>query len=268
MIRITKFNDSVYLTEITEGTIDFVQDYLKILVSDNDLFKGVGNSTGLIRIPSTRLVERDYNTLDIAIANSEGIEDVKFDYLRQNLLDSLFKNSIQFLIAHEYFHVYNGHVDYIYYLRNIKEYNEGIGDSKLSPLDNQTLEMDADSSATCFLYDLLCNNFNSKYNEVKLIGKIPLSTPPLEGTEKQKIIYYVLFVAYFILKFTSLKRISTIDDLKRSSHPSQGMRMQFIAGALHAKVALEDKNLEEFVIMCSLRVMKDDVPPEKRSSVK
>ena len=70
-------------------------------------------------------------------------DDVLFDADRMTLHNYLYTLCLSFIIRHEIWHIANGHVDYL--RSQLCELFYEHSNNTLSPLDNQTLEMDADS---------------------------------------------------------------------------------------------------------------------------
>lgn len=123
----------------------------------------------------------------------------------------LFYIASKFLISHEFFHLYGGHCDLLNALstRTIKlgiEYSDAYG---LSPLDYQTMEMNADCGAICRTVDTML--FRHFYHDV-VLSLIH---------DKENAIEYALFaldIIFFVLRDKKLP-IYDIIYQEREHHP-------------------------------------------------
>jgi hypothetical protein len=141
------------------------------------------------------------------------------DKTRQ-LYASLFaKTALNFLFDHEYAHVAFGHVDYIAMTENVFNISEEelIG---MTPLNSQTLEMDADSFAAHHGM-LLLKIINDEPTDLSEFRR------PFFCNWKQGVSNW-LFSVYSLFRIFGYKNYE-INSLLKYSHPPTGLRQRIIA---------------------------------------
>ena len=145
------------------------------------------------------------------------------DTTRQ-LYASLFtKAALNFLFDHEYAHIVFGHVDYIASTKKIFSITEEES-SEETPLDSQTLEMDADSFAAHhgMLLLKILNDDPSQLSEFRR----PFFCDWKKGVSNWLFSIYSLFRIFGYKNYTH-------DMLLKYSHPPTGLRQRLIAHTLY-----------------------------------
>ena len=147
--------------EFSSGTFCILYEYVKLFLSDSDIFKGVGNSSNITSFHSLNI--KDYKICNIPSfskidSSVQSKDPVLFDNERVELIDFLFAMIARFLIAHEMFHIFDGHTEFITELF-LEAQLRGDKDFKLDPLISQTIEWDADNVAVHIAYLWIVNVF-------------------------------------------------------------------------------------------------------------
>jgi hypothetical protein len=221
-VKIIKLYDAQlgYMLYIPEGLLMILYDYIKVILSHNTVFEGIGHSSHPMYVDSFRMNNYDY--LEIALENTEVAE---FDKERLELHSFLFSIIVKFIISHELYHILNGHIDLIVNLTSSNQYNEEGANSGLSFLDQQTLEMDADCCAICDLYgEVLWHLANANDS----------STIPLVLRNEDSITDCLVFCLFLLMSIFSKFNYSiksTID----STHPNSYLRLNLILETLLQK---------------------------------
>ncbi|RYE17837.1 MAG: hypothetical protein EOP45_15075, partial [Sphingobacteriaceae bacterium] len=128
----------VYRVNYDISLFRMIYDVLYVVLSNNKLFPGVGYSSDVFDIPTVEVPS--WVTLDAAMSANEPIY---FDEERKELHTYIYMLCLHFMVRHEIRHIANGHIGYLL-SGNVNEFVEGFN-NKLSPIDNQTIEMDVDS---------------------------------------------------------------------------------------------------------------------------
>lgn len=188
-----------------KAVIRFLYDLFYLVLSDMSFFPELGNTTGKVNISTLRT---DNGLLFDIPVNYE--DDIYFDQTRKELHDFIYTIAKQFIILHEAYHILNGHTSYLLYKGN-ELYEEGQFNS-LSPLDSQTLEMDADSCAFAALLKILIN---------------PLNRHLIPGflQSEERILDCLVFVATNLFMCLPFNRVANVNDFLKSSHPNAAMRL-------------------------------------------
>lgn len=214
-----------YIINVDIGLFRFVYDALYVVLSNNNIFHGMGKSSGSFNIPTLEI--SNWATLDLAMANSEN--DVYFDHSRANLHNILYILCLSFIIQHEIRHIANGHIDYLSDL-NLQLFFENSKNGLLS-LDSQTLEMDADS---CVFAGILSGILKDNQHRDAL---------PEELQGDREVLMCCLFALQFLFYCLPSYKISRIEDIQEKSHPNASLRYFFCFTAGLAFLEEEDPSL-------------------------
>ncbi|QNO14366.1 hypothetical protein HYG86_06055 [Alkalicella caledoniensis] len=169
--------DNIDFVALNYGTISSIFDYYYKLLSQPDAFINVGKPSLFdISIHTEPVINKNLKQLNFYNSPS--------DIDRQDFVFLLSYISIMFVIYHELGHHYNGHMLFQNSLSGL--YKQRMVDNKdmvLSPLDYQTIEMDADAHAVtqCLIHIIELyknrerfndNNFFTYVNDYKELLKI------------------------------------------------------------------------------------------------
>jgi hypothetical protein len=239
----TKYND--YKFSFYDSYIKFIYDGLYLILSDNSTFSDIGHSSKLMNIESFNYnpPEKCYNDFKFDLDEAGRTE---FDIERQNLHHFFYKTTTKLLVLHECMHVLNGHNGYLKSI-NVKSGLDGVEKDLLTNLDLHTLEMDADSVALHSLIDFIISN------------KQKLNIPVQLNSEKG-IIESVVFITFFLFYIIPGKRYCLLNEIKGSSHPSNGFRFCMMMATLATKY-LNSKNAEllESTLIRTIAVYKSAI---------
>ncbi|WP_420146947.1 hypothetical protein [Spirosoma sp.] len=97
--------EKIYQINFDVGLFKWIYDGLYIVLSNNNVFTGLGKASSKFHIPTFNVP--DWNSLDLAMANND---EVFFDADRLTLHDFLYTLCLSFIIRHEIRHIANGHV--------------------------------------------------------------------------------------------------------------------------------------------------------------
>ncbi|MFA6086125.1 hypothetical protein [Mucilaginibacter sp.] len=211
-VEFDKYKSGESRLALSCGAFYILYEYIKIFLSDNDIFKGVGRSSGIAKLYSLNIKDYglSYTNVDSSVMSNDPI---LFDEKRIELIDFLFAMASRFLIAHEMVHIFDGHTEYLTQLFTEARLI-GNEEFKIDPLISQTLEWDADLVAS-----------NIAYDWTKTAGSgIPiLQADPHLGA------YSLSFVTNLLLTLflNKVSLLSSSDD-----HPSSAVRTAYIGGHL------------------------------------
>lgn len=219
----TKYNDFSIL--IRENDLNFIFNYLYVILSDKMIFPNIGNCSHLMKINSFDYGHNHSNDLNFDIDETGRS---KFDSNRRILHEFLLEIAIRLLLFHECRHLINGHNGFLNSL-GIDNSTDGIKKGLLTNLDLHTLEMDADSIA---IQDLI-KNINSKNSKLVI---------PYDLNNKDGILKSILFVSFILFKILPHKHYQSIEDIKKSTHPSSSFRFGMLTVTLEAYLRQNDYN--------------------------
>lgn len=219
-MNINYINDSTFHLNIYDTYINFIYDGLYLFLSDKSIFQNIGVSSHLMKIPSFdyNLPKKCYNDFKLDL---DDFGRAKFDEERKELHYFLFKTSIALLVLHECQHILNGHCGFYKY-NKIKNGKDAIEKGKLTPLDIQTLEMDADAIAIQELYKILTSNLQN--NEI-----------PEKLKCEKVIIESLTFLTFFIFNILPRgKKYNSVSEIKNLTHPSNPIRFHLMISTLES----------------------------------
>ncbi len=212
-----------YFIGVNLGTCALLSDlFLKILACP-DTFPHIGN-------PSLESVEK--KSISASLVNGfiyydplNGTSSTKpNDSFRARYAAELVHHALDFLIFHEYGHIFRGHLGYLSSLSdtnanfNFDLFHTGVSDSALN---SRTLEMDADSFAA--------NNSYLKFVSIRYFnGQIP---DGLDFVYKDLNTYFGgwSFAVYSLFKLFNMTKFDELT-AKRSNYPPPDVRSRMIFG--------------------------------------
>lgn len=197
-----------YRINLDIGLFRMLYDGLYVVLSNNNIFHGLGKSFRRFDIPT--LSVPNWELLDLAMANND---DVYFDTNRMYLHSFLYELCLSFIIRHEIRHIGNGHIDYLAgKLQPLFYENSKNG---LDALDSQTLEMDVDS---CVFVGIL--NGLMKFPEQR-------NRMPEELQDERGIFMCTLFAIQFLFYCMPSKKVGSLSEIEACSHPNAYLRYFF-----------------------------------------
>lgn len=153
-LDVNAFADKIedeYCIIINIGTVLVLQDVFNKIFSSKEAFPQYGDPSGE-RGAEVGINPHIWDATTI-LTNPTAGGSMPVDPIRATAAALLTMLAIRFLALHEFGHIVNGHVDYRYSLGlgfRLNEVPRPEAASAFSPLDSQTLEMDADAFATQF----------------------------------------------------------------------------------------------------------------------
>ncbi|WP_131537888.1 hypothetical protein [Pedobacter nototheniae] len=211
-IRISKIPSPdlpTYSMTVDEGVFRWIYDALYVVLSNNNVFAGLGMSTEEFKIPTLEVP--NWYSLDIAMACFE--KQVLFDAARMDLHNFLYNVILSFILRHEMRHIANGHIGYL--LNNKRDtFNENTNNG-LSALDSQTMEMDVDSCVFAGLLDGFLANPDHK------------SMMPVELQDERGMLMTCLFTIQFLFYCLPSRKVSNLQDAQKNGHPNAFLRYFF-----------------------------------------
>lgn len=138
-----------YFIGVTTGAIYIIQLVLGRMLSNRNLFPGIGDPTEEAENPD--LLE-DYRPNAQRMAEAGGWPSRPRNPVRRAYMDYLLGRAVLFLVAHEIAHITRGHVDYMQSrvgMPIIAELNSASASAD-GAIERQTMEADADRRAVIF----------------------------------------------------------------------------------------------------------------------
>lgn len=170
----------------------------------------------------------------------------KYSKWKKELFDTLFEYGLEFLVLHEYSHIRDGHLDFLY------ENQESKGNTELI----RTLEYHADHSAVCmFIGEGFVNNF---YKREGILNEIPL---------------YVLAAYIQINLIKSLDYSWEIEDINyyeilQDNHPLFGFRQYALLDSVISKLNMHTDGETVKQIINNTRALISDFEEVKQKNNK
>ncbi len=204
--------DGSYIIYISNAALVFIYDLFNRMLSYKNILPEIGNSE------DEELEEP--SMINYGILERNGI--IPKNKERKYFAGMLIDQALWFMFQHELSHILRGHVDYNYNIS--KEANFTLfNESKLDPLTRQTLEMDADSYAICWMLKNTINLFKNKTNVL-----FPLSI--------DKYIEYSFISVYSLMRLCYGRSQILVDnkfeqEQSSNTHPSWRLRQYMVVEA-------------------------------------
>lgn len=202
------------------------------LLSHPEILPNVGNSSAETFRGAFDPTQRSVDVFAVAAAITSPKDPVRADYALK-----LGWIARYFIVEHEFYHLFNGHIDWLNKTTNFNALGE-VGASaipNLSALNLQTLEMDADCNGATHT---LLTIFRAR-------PEVCLSNPHMNTYEDAT--FAIHFALYCIFRIFNTKRIDlTIDMLDYGDHPPAVMRQFMIAATMHSRL-FDNKSVSEFI---------------------
>jgi hypothetical protein len=227
--RVPNKEIKTYQINVDIGLFKFIYDGLYVILSNNNVFHGLGKSIGQFVIPTLEVP--DWNSLDLAMANND---EVYFNTERYNLHNFLYHLCLSFIIRHEIRHIANGHIDFLAERTDLL-FDENSKNG-LSPLDSQTLEMDVDSCIFAGMIDGLMKHPHQR------------ALMPDELCDDKGIFMSLLFSLEFLLYCMPSKKISGISEIENHSHPNAYLKYFFSVTTGLALISDDYPGLEQLFV--------------------
>jgi len=218
---------------ISDGVPKLIYDLLKIILSDNDLFPGVGKSNRRVTVQNIFLP--NYKIYDLASPN---IEDPELDEERTKLLELSYMMVLTFLFTHEATHITDGHMSYFF---SKDDSIKTINDVEFN-LERHCLEVFADTYAVLHCLDYWLEGVSVKAEIIP--GKVCTNNYII------RLYIFSLFFLQRVLTTSTPVNQTYEDDLKRK-HPISAYRWGAIINTLYqelTKMKATDMDFIEFQI--------------------
>jgi hypothetical protein len=213
----TKVGEKYYIG-INWGSSLLLYDLFQRLMSNPSVFSNIGDNSKdeVKKIYNPHIT--NFSTLMLASDTNEkaGPKDLERQ-AHASLLTSL---AIRFLFLHEYGHIVNGHVDLKGNLFNSFSISEIEKASLMfSPLNSQTIEMDADRFAATFsIWFLDMSNHRDFYGDIAAAQKAC-------RTYFEMNLENLFFSIYSLFRIFTYKQYS-LEELQKKSHPIEVIRQR------------------------------------------
>jgi len=194
-----------YIINCDTGVLRNVHEALTVVLSDQRIFRSVGNINKLIYLDEP-------NYYHEVLGRAKNLNEIVFDKDRIQLHSRLYILCISFIFLHEAAHLINGHAPYTF-AHGAKKFVEGELNN-LTPLDMQTLEMDADCCAFMWLLHML------------LLPSSKTMLPEFVSKESD-IILITQFISEFLFSCYFIKRHKDLNTTKQAPHPNAATRNKF-----------------------------------------
>jgi hypothetical protein len=198
-----------YIMSVDVGVFRWIYDSLYFVLSNNNVFHGIGKSVGTFDIPTLEVP--NWTSLDLAMSNSAS--EVFFDLERMDLHNFLYNVCLSFILRHEIRHIANGHVGYLLN-RSVPLFFENSSNG-LSFIDSQTLEMDVDS---CVFAGFLEGFINDENHSAMM--------PEVLRDSRGKMMT-CLFCIQFLFYCLPSRKVKSKEHASNGSHPNSFMRYFF-----------------------------------------
>jgi hypothetical protein len=138
--------------------------------------------------------------------------------------------AFHFIFLHEFGHLFHGHVDWLF--QNLRSRRLGeVGASLipgLTPIDLQTMEMDADSFG---VGDLLTAALGVTYDHSDRSKPPSIPVKNSFGT-RERAIYIVMFAVYCVFRLFGKENFADDSDILKLDHPPAIYRQRFAWGSI------------------------------------
>ena len=240
-----------YLIGFNHVVFTIIHNVFSLILSNPNLLKDVGN-------PEEEVEKEEKFNLLIYLENLKSYDDFDriVDIIPKNNIRKIYAGhltllAMDFLFDHEFSHILFGHLDWLSKKQKLDMYSEFHSSVEgLSLFDLQTLEMDADSTATarsCARIVEIVNGY----------GFLP--GPDLSFIYKD---YYTAF-STLCYSISILLMLFGDEDVKntqagKSTHPASRIRLHFVIGIIDeaSKAFKLDLKSEELTIKCLDKMME------------
>jgi hypothetical protein len=221
----TKKEDRYYIG-INWGSVLILYDLFQRIMTSPKIFPHIGDASKeeIKKIYNPLITEFSKLILSNDLDRGLGPKDVE----RKSHAATLTSLAIGFLFLHEYGHILNGHIDLKGNLFNSFSLSEMENDSNsFTPLNSQTIEVDADRFATTFsIWFLDMSNHKNFESDTSAAEKFCLS-----HFEKQ--LETLSFAIYSLFRIFDHKT-HTLDEMQKKSHPTEVIRLDMYFLVMHS----------------------------------